>query len=425
MSRLKLVAVASSEETRAKLYMQLQALEFIQFEGVCIELSDAVSKCQASEPHVIVVDMTGRELDAGLFIQAIGMDPEKPSVIFALHRDMDLDIFKDAIRRGAKEFIQYPQDSENLSVALKKHLNLLNKVTNGPAPSPAEGMMVLDASNEPVGQLVSSFASKGGAGSSTVSANLAYELKQLGKRVLFLDLDQFYCNSEVLFASRPEYAISDLTGNKPEDIDAAIIDKITIKNVNGVNIIVGCKNVLDDTEMMSPELLDVVLGHLLRQYDFVIADLPTHTLDPYHQYMVERSDSIVLVSGSDIPSLYRTRQYLDLAQKYLDMDKIKLVLNRYNLKAAYGMTNQELEAKFKFDIFCRIANDWDLNVEANSMGQPIGKINAKSEIAKGYHKLARLLSGEESDPQKSQDVKSVGLLGKLFAAKDHAAHVIQ
>jgi len=429
--RLNVVAVASSEDARARLYAQLQDLDFVAFDGVCIELSDAVAKCHAKHgplPDVLIVDLTGRELDGSLFIEAIGMNPQNPCVIFALHHEMDLDVFKEAIRRGAKEFIQYPEDMNGLKVALQKHAALMAKMSVQNTGSPSAQSQVKPSEQ---GELIVAFAAKGGAGCSTIVANTAFEMTQLGKKVVVMDLDQFYCNSEVSLAIRPEYAISDLVNNNPQDVDAALVDKITFKHPDGLHMVVGCKSVLDDNEMISPELLEVVLNHLLASYDVVMADLPTHALDPYHQYMVERSDKLLLVSGSDIPSLYRTRQYLDLAQKYLDTQKIKLVLNRYNLKAAYGISNQELESKFRFDIFARIANDWDLNVEANSVGTAMGRLNPKSEIAKGYQKLAKLLMEEKGDAiAEETSAKPAGLLKKLFPGKPASsrggqAHVIQ
>lgn len=164
----------------------------------------------------------------------------------------------------------------------------------------------------------------------------------------------------------------------------------------------------------------MTLDYLVTKYPYVVVDLPTHVLDPYHQYMVERADDILLVSCPDIPSLYRTRQYLDLAQKYLDMKKVKMVLNRYNMKAAYRMSNQDVEQEFRYDIYARIPNDWELNVEANSFGAALSKINPKSDVVKAIQKLAVQLLGDEADglaKPASTPSGDKGLLGKLFTPK--------
>lgn len=417
MNTVKVVAVASSEETRVALYNQLQDLDFVEFNGVYIELSDAVRECQSFNPDVIIVDTTSRELDAGLFIQAINMNHENPCIIYALHREMDINIFKEAIRQGAKEFIQYPEDKQSLEVAMRKHLALMSKVAAGKAASLQPQAAAPTTAN---GKILTVFSAKGGVGCSTLAVNLAYEMMSLkGLSVAFLDLDQVFCNTAIMLNHKPSYSIGDIADTNPAEIDDALMNKIIIKHENGLHVIVGSKSVLDDNEMVSAELLEVLLDYLVSKYHYVVVDLPTHVLDPYHQYMVERSDEIILVSCPDIPSLYRTRQYLDLAQKYLDMSKVKMVLNRFNMKAAYRMTNQDVESEFRYDIYARIPNDWDLNVEANSFGTVLSKVNPKSETVKALQELALKVIGEQNrDASTAPAAKGTkGLLSSLFTPK--------
>ena len=416
MDVFKVVAVASSEETRQALLTQLQALDFVRFDGVYIELSDAARKCQELQPDVIVVDMTGRELDAGLFIGAIGMNPENPCVIFALHREMDIEIFKDAVSKGAKDFIHYPSDKQALETALRKHKLLMNKMSSGAQ----EGTAQATGGLKEAGKVVCCFSSKGGAGCSTVAVNMAYELHQMKKEpVIFLDLDQVFCNSGVLLNTKPDFSIGDLSENDPSDIDEELIKKIIVEHPTGLHLAVGSKSVLDDNDMISAELLETVLDYMIKKYAYVVVDLPTHVLDPYHQYMVERADMIILVSCPDIPGLYRTRQYLDLAQNYLDMAKVKLVINRSTMKAAVGMKNEEVEEQFRYEVYCRLVDDWDLNVSANSLGQLLGKSNPQAELVKGIQRLAAMVAGDQIALAggSQQAAGGSGLLGKLFGDK--------
>lgn len=411
MDSLKVVAVVSSEDNRMALHKQLQGLGFIEFDTVFLELADAVRSCQEIKPDVIIVELTGRELDGGLFIQAIGMDPENPCIILALHKEMDLEIFKEAIKHGAKEFFQYPDDSDSLSTTLKKHLNFLQIVSSG-AQNDGD-----DA--EKVGKLITVFSPKGGSGVTTIASNLS-ELLLGGKKgsVVYLDMDQFYCNSDLMLKMRPEYSLGDIADNDASEVDTELLKKITLEHESGIHVVVGNKSVLDENDMISPDLLDVTLAYMMSNYDYIIVDMPNHILDPYHQYMVERADLNLLVSTPDIPSLYRTRQYLDLAQKHLNMEKVKLVINRANLKAAYGISNQELEVQFKYDIFTRLSNDWELNVEANSIGALFSKVNPKAQLVKDLETLATLVAGKAEEAKKADsDSGSSGLLNKLFGQK--------
>jgi pilus assembly protein CpaE len=423
--KLRLVAIASSEESRSCLYKQLQTLDYVTFDGVVLELSDAVQQCMKQPPDVILIDLTGREEDAFLFIGSMSMNPETPLVIFALHRDMKSDIVLEAVRSGAKEFIHYPQEPALLEAALRRHHTILSRVTAevlSTAAIPVAGGAAGDA--RPQGKVVSVFSAKGGSGTSTIAVNLAHELKQLteGAVVLF-DMDQVFNNTAVMLNLRPNYSLGDIAD--AAGIDDGLLRKIVVEHESGIHLVVGSKNVMDENPMVSPELMEQTLDFLRRHYAYIVIDLPTHVLDPYHQFCVENADEVLLVSCLDIPGLYRTRQYLDLAKQHVDAGSLKLVLNRWNLHAAVGMSNRNLEEEFHYPVYARLVNDWELNVEANSLGKVFSRIKPNSELAKGFQKLARQVAGMEPTeaaktlPDAKAEKKSSGggLFGKLFNLK--------
>jgi pilus assembly protein CpaE len=383
----------------------LEGLPFIEFSEVYIDLSDAVRECQKAIPEIIIVELTDRELDAGLFMQAINMNIENPSTIITLHRKIDPSIAFEAIRQGAKEIFQYPDEFEKLEASLKKHLIILSRATKNAQPQ---------AEVAKTGKVITLFSSKGGSGTSTIAVNAAFELQQLTKEpVALLDMDLCFNNTAVILNVKPSYALGDLALNNPKDVDDLLIRKIIVQHETGLHMIVGSKSVMDENEMISVELLEKVLDYLILNYSYIIVDLPSRILDHYHEFLIQRSDTLLLLSGMDIPCLYRTRQYLDLAKHFFDESKIKLVLNRCNIKAAFGMTNQNLEEEFHYPVFARLTNDWDLNVNANSLGSVLSKVNPNAELVKDIRKLCTLVSGvsaEESDGKK----EGSGILGKFW-----------
>jgi pilus assembly protein CpaE len=404
MEKLRIVAVTSSEETRSALQKQLSETEYVQFDGVCIELSEAVIQCQKRTPDIIIVELTGREVDAGLFMQAINMNIENPSIIIALHRKLEPELAFEAVRQGARDIVQFPDEAEKLTAALKKYLIILKRATQTSAVQ----------EQAKTGKILSLFSSKGGAGTSTIAVNLAYELHQAIKEpVILLDMDLCFNNTAVILNIKPSYALGDLAQSKASDIDEGLIRKIIVQHESGLELLVGSKSVMDDNDVISIDLLERVMSYLVENYAYVIVDLPSRILDHYHEFMVQRSDMLILVSGLDVPCLYRTRQYLDLAKQFFDESKIKLVLNRCNLKAAFGMSNKNLEEEFHYPIFARLNNDWELNVNANSLGCVLSKVNPSAELVKDFRKLSTLITGTEVEPEPAKKDGN-GLFGKLF-----------
>ena len=429
MSRkLRLVAIANSKEVRLQLEAQLQSLDFVESNQVVMELAEAHSLVSQAPPDVILVDLTNRELDGGLFIQAMSMDEDQPYVLFALHEKLNHQIILESVRQGAKEFIHYPQDQTALNEALKRMHSFISRVSG---PQSATNQVIAEAvqrtKDSSQCKIITVFGCKGGVGASTIAVNLAHELKALTKEpVLLFDMDQVFNNTAVMLNLKPNHSLGDLTRSAISDIEDSILKKIMVQHESGLDLLVASKSVLDDNDMISPDLLDRTLDFIKSNYTYAVVDIPTHVLDAYHQFFVEKSEEVFLVSSLDIPGLYRSRQYLDLATQFLDESKLKLILNRWNLKAAVGMTNKSLEEEFRYPVFMRLMNDWDLNVECNSLGKVFSKLNPNAELVKNVQQLAKYAAGIDSpepmgeateNPSENENGKFGGLLGKLFGQK--------
>ena len=415
---LRVIAVASSEETRNRLSKQLAQYAFLAFDGVVLELSDAQSLWQHERPDLLIIDLTGRELDACLFIEVINFNVDNKTTVFGLHKDLDPNIILKAVSSGVKEFIQYPNDAAALDTAIEKHAKLLLMRSE----------VAQDAPSNDKGLLWPVFSAKGGSGSSTVAVNLAHQLVQVvQKSVVMLDMDQCFSNLSAYLNLKPNYALSDLTAENPADVDDSLLKKITTHHTEtGLDIIVSCKNVADENPLIPPELLERVISYLQQHYDYILVDLPSHTVDDYHQFFVDQADDILLVSAMDILSLYKTRQYLELVKRHLDINKFKLILNRNDLKAAVGLTNKNLEEQFKHPVYHRIPNNWNINVEAMSLGQPLGLVQPNCEIVKAFEELATRLSGTlPSQLNRKNSGLNMGGIFERLTKRGEKQHVVQ
>lgn len=378
MNPLNVLVVANSKETQAALTKQLQGFSFLKFDHVVLELYEAQKLWQKEQPDLLIIDLTGRELDSCLFIEAINYNVENKTIVFGLHSVLDPTVIMKAVSSGVKEFIHYPQDEPALGIALEKHWKHLQKLHK------AERSEKSDNSSH----LTTVFASKGGSGSSTVAVNTAHQLVKMTKKpVVLLDMDQLFSNTAVMLNFKANYALSDLVSEKTAEIDDDLLAKIVVHHETGLDVVVACKHVLDENALIPSALLDRLLAYCRAHYAYIVVDLPTHVIDVYHQYFVEQADQVLLVSSLDIPGLYRTRQYLELAKRHMDLGKVKLVLNRWDLKSTVGLSSDAIEAEFKYPIYARLPNNWQLGVEAMSLGQALAQVNPNADLVKAYEQL--------------------------------------
>lgn len=416
MIPLRVVAVASSPDCQKALTQQLKALPFVQCTEVVLELADAQRLWEAQKPDLLIIDLTDRELDACLFIEVINFNVENKTTVFGLHRNLDPNIILKAVSSGVKEFVHYPNEQAALNAAIEKYWHYHQKVMQSRIES---GELVKRA------QLIPVFSPKGGAGATTIAMNVAYELVATAqKSVVLVDMDQMFSNATAYLSFKPAYALGDLGNEKPHDIDDALLEKITVHHEEtGIDVMVACKNILDENPLLSVDHLERVMTYLYSHYDYIVVDLPSHAVDEFHQYFAEKSDTVLLVSAMDLLSLYKTRQYLDLIQTHLDTSKFKLLVNRYDLKAVVGMSSKNLEEQFKYPIYHRLPNNWNLNVEAMSLGKPMSLIQPKSDLAKAFHELIVDMTGlDESEEGGTAKLINVGgLLGRFTGGKSHVS----
>lgn len=116
-------------------------------------------------------------------------------------------------------------------------------------------------------RFISITSGKGGVGKTSIAVNLAVQLAQRGKRVCLIDADWGLANVNVMLKLRPKYTLEDvITAGLP-------LDKVLLRNVQGVDIIPGSSGSERMTALKSDQL-----GRLanamqdMDRYDFVLID---------------------------------------------------------------------------------------------------------------------------------------------------------
>jgi pilus assembly protein CpaE len=389
--QLNVLASSLNPTVCATLQAQLAALAFVNTLGVVAELGEAHALASDHNPDVILVDLTDREVDAGLFIQAMSMESTQATVLFALHQAMDASLIVQCVRQGAKEFSAYPADKDALHDALQRLHQFIGKLSANFESAAATAAL----SQAPQCEVFTVFAPKGGSGATTVAIHLADALRQLTKaKVLLLDMDTLFNNTTVLLNLKPNLCLADLSrdGQLPDLLDPAMLSGFVSQHDSGLQLLTASKGNVQDLTLMPPTVLPLLLDYCKQEFRYVVVDCPSHTLDDIHRFWVEAATQLLVVSGLDVPSLYRTRQYLALVNQVVPAERLQLILNRYDLRAAYGLSNQQLEAEFKHPVAHKLPNDWELNVEANSMGKLFRQLNAQAPLTLALEQLARRLA---------------------------------
>lgn len=239
---------------------------------------------------------------------------------------------------------------------------------------------------------------KGGVGKTTVCANTAIAMAQLGKRITLIDADLAMANLGITLGMEdtPTTLHEVLSG------DANIEDAI-YEGPAGLKFIPSGLS-LDTFLRIDVEKLKPVVAKLLENTDILLIDAPGGLGKNVLGAMISAAE-LLMVTMPD-PSALADALKTKLVGNRLNMEIQGVVLNMVRDDKS-EVTPEEVSVLLDAPILQTIP--YDDNVKRGSVeGKPVILRNPNSPAAKAFKRLAAMLIGEEVKEEKS------GFLQKIF-----------
>lgn len=272
-------------------------------------------------------------------------------------------------------------------------------------------------------RIVTVTSGKGGVGKSSISVNLAIQLRKLGYNIIIFDADFGLANIEVLFGVIPKYNLTDLIyrGKSLEDI--IVKGPMDIGFISGGSGTTGLANLSNDhLELLTRKLVE--LGTLA---DIIIIDTGAGISNTVLEFVTSCRE-VLLVTTPEPTSITDSYALLKALNQHPCYDKentvIKLIANR---------VVSEQEAKNMFEKLSIVAKKF-LNIDIKSLGvipmdshvtkavmrqKPVSLIYENSAASKAFAELAKKFVEEDlnSFPEKEGIAKMMISLLKLKLSK--------
>lgn len=244
---------------------------------------------------------------------------------------------------------------------------------------------------------------KGGVGKTTTTINLGIGLKQLGKKVLLVDMDS-QANLSIGLGYNPEtleYTIPQLINNKISNYNYEIEkDKYVLQTNEGVDLLASDIRLCSvETKLLNvinrESMLKGILKILKSDYDYILIDC-VPSLGILNINSLVAADSILIPVQAHYYPLRGMEQLLQSifsVQAQINSDlKIEGILltmfdKRTKLSKEVKSVVNEIYSE-NFNIFKSIIVKSTKIAEAPSEGKSIFTYNPKSEVAKNYQELA-------------------------------------
>jgi len=382
MPELSVVIVATDNEQRAVLQVLVDGTSVARTVHSCasfpVAAADPVTRrVRTANPDVTLVDIPAD--NPPLALRAIELlHQEMPdAAIFAVGNLNQPQVIVNAMRAGAREFIERPTNTTDL-------LEAFVRLTTAQRRGRQEGIR---------GKVFSVINAKGGNGATTVAVNLALALQSAYGQTALVDLAPLG-HAALHMNLKPVFNVADATRNLHR-MDASLLESFMTRHSGGLQLLAGTNvpAAVDPSTAEFVRLFDMLVTH----YRYVVVDASSR-FDAASRLIASLSETVLLVACSDVASLWsaaRVQQYLGETGS---RERVRLVLNRF--RKVPGFSEADAEAAVGAKLLWRIPNQYFAVSGAIDRGTPVMD-QRNSEIARCFAGLAQELTRNDADVKRA------------------------
>jgi pilus assembly protein CpaE len=382
MAELSVVIVAVDNEQRTVLQVLVDGTSVARTAHTCASFPLAVSdpvvrRVRAANPDVILVDIPGD--NPSIALRAIELlHQEMPdSAVFAIGTLSQPQVIVNAMRAGAREFIERPTTTTDL-------LEAFVRLTTAQRRTQKEG---------PKGKVFPVVNAKGGSGATTVAVNLALALQSAHGHTALVDLAPLG-HAALHLNVKPSFNVADAIRNLHR-MDSSLLESFMTRHSGGLQLLAGTNipAVVEHSSAEFVKLFEMMVAH----YRYVVVDASTR-FDGATRLIANLSEKVLLVACTDVASLWsaaRVQQYLG---ESVNRERVGLVLNRF--RKVPGFSEADAEAAAGVKLLWRVPNQYFAISTAIDRGTPV-MAQGHSEIARCFTGLAQELTSNDIDVKRS------------------------
>jgi len=276
-------------------------------------------------PNLLLVDISGIELPLSK-VQMLADVCEPGTNVIAIGDRNDVALYRDLQDAGVGNYLVKPLTRELLTRAL--------------APKTTNGCGGGDMGRAPMklGKMVAFIGARGGVGSTTLAANLAWHLaNRQSRRVALVDLDIQHGDCTLLFNVPTTPGLRDALAN-PLRLDPLLLERIMTQHGERL-FMLGGEEPIDEHVQFTPSAVDMLFTVLRGAFHYVIADVPRIPVPAYRRAL-EIADRRIIVVDQTMRSM---RDAVRLKRMLGDdADRSIFVVNRVGEAGNHGLGLKEI-----------------------------------------------------------------------------------
>jgi pilus assembly protein CpaE len=253
----------------------------------------------------------------------------------------------------------------------------------------------LSGASEAPGKVISVIGASGGAGASTVAANIAGLLSRgaasRGSRSCgLIDLRLEHGDLAAILSLAPQHTVIDFCANAGR-IDRSVLDQMFISHASGLELLAAPWDA-KQASLVTPQGLRLLLAMARAKFPYAVMDLDNR-LGELAIEALWQSDQILVVTRLDFVSVRNARRLLDrLLEIGLEPERIDVVANRY--KQPRELHSAQAEAALGRRISHYVVDDAARVHDSANAGRLVALCGGWARIGRDLKNLAAALNGK-------------------------------
>jgi pilus assembly protein CpaE len=325
-----------------------------------------------SSPRLIIVDISKSELPLSeVNALAEACEPGVEVVVIGEHNDIGL--FRDLIQLGVSDYLAKPVTRELLRRSI-------DTVRAGSQSINIRGR---------TGKLISVTGVRGGVGATTVAANLGWLLNhKVGRRVAMVDLDFNYGALSLALDQKATPGLREALENIHR-VDQLFLER-TLVHIDGRMALLSCEEPLEYELQFEPKAYDELVGHLAKQFHYVVVDVPRGS-GPSYKHVLRNSNVRIIVIDPTLAAVRHCIRLLKLIGSEEVSRQTIIALNRRWAVGDGDLSNEEIEKALNRRIDVTVPYGKTIPVIAENSGELIA--SKGSSVTEALTELVHELSG--------------------------------
>jgi pilus assembly protein CpaE len=367
------VMIAANDELRARQIDELLAKQGLPVaSGLVVSLELAADRASRTNPDMLVLVLyndletavaTVRQTrsSCNAYIIAVGPANDARLILRCLHE-------------GADEYLDESRFADDLPGTLARFGAKRNLRGSAPAP----------------GKVISVIGASGGAGASTIAANVAGLLARKDRSCGLIDLRLEAGDLAALLGLAPQHTLAEFCANAGR-VDRNVLDQMFTRHSSGLELLAAPWDPRQ-ASVVAPQSLRLLLAMGRGKFHYLVMDLDNRLQDLQVEALWQ-SDLILVVTRLDFLSVRNARRLLDrLLEMGIEGARLRVVANRYKQPRELPKAHAENALGTKIAHFV-VDDAGRVNLSANE-GKLVAMQSRWSTISRNFNDLATSLNGQ-------------------------------